>query len=61
MGVTDRIRDDYGTVARFAKLNGLNAQSVYSAICGRVEHTSVVNVLIERGYIQSADDLRKAA
>ncbi|MBL4774459.1 MAG: hypothetical protein JKY87_00160 [Mariprofundus sp.] len=61
MSVSQRIRDDYGTVIRFAKLHGLNPQSLYTSLAGRPEYTSVVNVLIEKGYIQSADELRKVA
>lgn len=61
MSVTQQIKEDYGTVARFAELHDVRTQSVYAAISGRPEYTTAVNILIEKGYIQHADDLRKVA
>ena len=60
MNLTARIKANYGTVKRFAQMSGLNLKSVYMTLSGYPRQV-VVDALIEQGYIQSADDLRKVA
>jgi len=60
MNLKEQIKDDYGTLKRFARLQNINLQSLYMTLCG-YHKKNVVKVLIERGYIQNADELRKVA
>ncbi len=61
MTVSQRIRADYGTVKRFAKLNSINYLCLCAALSGRTEYATINKILMEKGLIQSVDDLRKVA
>ncbi|MDQ7057211.1 MAG: hypothetical protein Q9N62_01585 [Ghiorsea sp.] len=57
MTLTDQIKEDYGTLKRFARLQNLSVQSLYMTLNG-YPRTVVVKVLVALGYIESIDDLR---
>lgn len=60
MTVTEKIRFDYGAVKRFARIENLYYSTVLNSLAGDVRNKTVINRLIELGYIQTAQDLIKA-
>ena len=56
MSLTEQIKEDYGTLKRFARLHGLSLKSVYMTLSG-YPRVVVVRTLITLGYIESADEL----
>ena len=59
MTVSEKIKDDWGTIQHFAKKNGLNPQIVRNCLCGRTNYKTVVSKLLECGYINSINDLKR--
>ena len=57
--LTQRIKSDYGTVKRFCALHDIN-YSTYNVVCsGYARSSRLEQILIEKGYIQSADELKR--
>lgn len=57
--VTQKIREDYGTLVCFCNKHNLTVGTFKQIIGGHQKSQRVANILIEQGYIQSADDLMK--
>lgn len=59
MTVTEKIRFDYGTVKRFARVEELHYHVVLNTLAGDLRNKGIIERLIELEYIQSAADLVK--
>ncbi len=57
--LTDKIREDYGTVVRFCKLHDINVNTYKVVALGNGTSTRISNILIKHKYIKSAKELRK--
>ncbi len=57
--VSEKIREDWGTLRHFCKKHDINDSCLSNALSGRTGYVAIVNKLIELGYIESADDLKK--
>lgn len=58
--LSKNIRNDWGTIKRFAEKNNLNYQYVRNTLAGQTDIKIITQTLIEMGYIASIDDLKKA-
>jgi hypothetical protein len=57
--VTQKIRKDYGTLVCFCNKNNLNVATFKQVIGGHHRSRPVEKLLIEKGYIKSADEILK--
>lgn len=57
MTLTERIKDQFGSLKHFCKVAGINPQSLSVIIYGNAKSQPCVDALIEYGFIESASDL----
>ncbi len=59
--LTNRIKEDYGTVKRFCDKNNINYNTYRQVVHGFGTSTRITNILKKHKYIKSADELKKAS
>jgi len=59
MTLTQKIKEDYGTVLRFCKLNGINNNTFRVVVAGNAKSEKIVKILKKHKYIKSASELEK--
>lgn len=59
MTVTEKIKLDYGTVKRFCRVKGISYTTVLNTMAGDVRNKTINSMLIDMGYINCPDDLKK--
>jgi len=61
MTLTDKIKDDYGTVKRFCAKNNINYNTYKQVVYLGATSAPIAKILIKHKYIKSADELKKAS
>lgn len=59
MKITERIKDQYGSLKHFSKVAGINVNSLSVVLAGGGKSSHCVNALIEHGIIKSTSELPK--
>lgn len=59
--LTQKIREDWGSVPFFCRKNNINYNTFKQVIYGYGTSTKIVNLLKKHKYIKSANDLKKVA
>ena len=59
--LTQKIREDWGSVPFFCKKRDRNVHTVRQVIYGYGTSSKIVNLLKKHKYIKNADELRKVA
>lgn len=61
LSLTQRIKEDWGSVPFFCRKNGINYNTFKQVIYGYGTSSKIVNLLKKHKYIKNADELRKVA
>lgn len=61
LSLTQRIKEDWGTLKRFCEKNNININTYKVVVTGNGTSTRIVNILKKHKYIKNADELRKVA
>jgi len=59
MTITNKIKEDWGTVVRFCKKHDININTFHVVIYGDGKSAPITNLLIKLGYIKNASELFK--
>ena len=59
MTLTERIKNEFGSLKHFCKVANINVNSLSVIIAGGAKSQPCVDALIEHGFIDSIDDLPK--
>ncbi len=59
--VTQKIRDDWGTLTHFCKKHDINIHTFKQVIYGFGTSSRIESILVENGYIKNINDLKKAS
>ena len=57
MTLTQRIKEDWGTVKHFCRKNDINYNSLRAAMNGVPYYTAITQKLIDMGYINSPEEI----
>lgn len=57
--ISEKIRYDYGTIARFCRIHKLNQNTFRTVLHGYGTSSPIAKILVDEGYIQSSDDLKR--
>ena len=61
LSLTQKIREDWGTITFFCKKHEINVHTFRQVIYGYGTSSRIVNILKKHKYIKSADELKKVA
>lgn len=61
LSLTQKIREDWGSVPFFCRKNDINYNTFKQVIYGYGTSSKIVNLLKKHKYIKNADELRKVA
>ncbi len=61
LSLTQRIKEDWGTLKRFCEKNNININTYKVVVTGHGTSAKIVNILKKHKYIKSADELKKVA
>ncbi len=59
MTISKQIKERFGTLKHFAKVAGINPDSLSVILCGGGKSTPCTAALIKYGFIKSEEDLKK--
>jgi len=57
--ISEKIRYDYGTIARFCRIHKLNQNTFRTVLHGYGTSSRIAKILVDEGYIKRADDLKR--
>jgi len=59
ISLTNKIKNDYGTVKRFCFINNININTFKQISYGIAKSKRITDILVKHNYIKNAEELKK--